>query len=240
MATPSPEAGRPLVSIGVPVYNGSKFLRESLDSIAAQTYQNIEVVVSDNASTDQTPDICAEFAVRDRRFRHVRLAENIGGVPNHNHVFSLTRGKYFMWGSHDDMFAPSYVCPLRRMPGRRPGGGARVRENDHHRRSGQGHEADGGEPSRERAARLPSASANSRASIRYSRRRTPDAQGRDGEHQAAHRAPRQRSHTARGAGAAWPLRPDSRSTCSSGAFTPIDRSARTPPSRSGISGFARP
>jgi len=110
MATPSPEAGRPLVSIGVPVYNGSKFLRESLDSIAAQTYQNIEVVVSDNASTDQTPDICAEFAVRDRRFRHVRLAENIGGVPNHNHVFSLTRGKYFMWGSHDDMFAPSYVA----------------------------------------------------------------------------------------------------------------------------------
>jgi len=109
MATPSAAADRPLVSIGVPVYNGAKYVRESLESIASQTYPNIEVVVSDNASTDATPDICAEFAARDRRFRHVRLPENIGGVPNHNHVFSLTRGKYFMWAAHDDLIAPSYV-----------------------------------------------------------------------------------------------------------------------------------
>ena len=99
----------PLVSIGLPVFNGAQFLTEAIESILGQTYQNIELVLSDNASTDSTPEICARFAARDRRVRSTRLSENIGGLPNFNRVFSLATGRYFMWASHDDLLLPTYV-----------------------------------------------------------------------------------------------------------------------------------
>jgi glycosyltransferase involved in cell wall biosynthesis len=75
----------------------------------SQTYRNIELTISDNASTDATPAICAHYASLDRRIRYSRLSDNIGAVPNHNRVFSLATGKYFMWASHDDLLLPSYV-----------------------------------------------------------------------------------------------------------------------------------
>lgn len=100
---------QPLVSIGLPVYNGARFLGEALEALLNQTYSNIELIVSDNASTDATPEICSRVAAGDRRVRYSRLARNIGGIPNHNRVFSLATGKYFMWASHDDLVLPSYV-----------------------------------------------------------------------------------------------------------------------------------
>jgi glycosyltransferase involved in cell wall biosynthesis len=104
-ASPNP----PLVSIGLPVFNGAQFLGEAIESILSQTYRNIELVISDNASTDATPEICERVASRDRRVRYSRLSENIGGLPNHNRVASLATGKYFMWSSHDDLLMPTYA-----------------------------------------------------------------------------------------------------------------------------------
>lgn len=99
----------PLVSIGLPTYNGARFLREALDSLIAQDYPNLEIVVSDNASTDATHDIVREFASRDSRIRVIRHDANIGAPANFNLVFREAAGSFFMWAADDDRWAPSYV-----------------------------------------------------------------------------------------------------------------------------------
>ncbi len=99
----------PLVSIGVPVYNGEKGLARALDSLREQDYPNLEIVVSDNASTDETPEICAEYVRRDPRVKYSRSPENRGSFWNFNRVVELSSGKYFMWAAHDDRRAPAYV-----------------------------------------------------------------------------------------------------------------------------------
>lgn len=99
----------PLVSIGLPVFNGAQFLAQAIESLLNQTYKNIELIVSDNASTDATPEICKRYESSDSRLSYSRLLENIGGVPNANRVFSLASGKYFMWAAHDDLWKPTYV-----------------------------------------------------------------------------------------------------------------------------------
>jgi glycosyltransferase involved in cell wall biosynthesis len=99
----------PSVSIGLPVYNGVDFLRESIQSLLAQTWPDFELIISDNASTDGTQAVCAEFAARDPRIRYDRLASNIGGVANHNRVARMARGRYFMWASSDDQWHPDYL-----------------------------------------------------------------------------------------------------------------------------------
>jgi glycosyltransferase involved in cell wall biosynthesis len=91
----------PLVSIGFPVYNGEKLLRQAMDSVLAQDFEDFEVIVCDNASTDRTAAICQEYAQRDARVRYFRNETNIGASPNHNRVFELSRGKYFAWMAHD-------------------------------------------------------------------------------------------------------------------------------------------
>lgn len=99
----------PLVSIGVPVYNGGSYLEASLRSLLAQTHTNIELVISDNASTDGSSEVCQEIARQDARVKYVRLPENIGGVRNHNKARELASGEFFMWGSCDDLWKPQYV-----------------------------------------------------------------------------------------------------------------------------------
>uniref|UniRef100_UPI000A3C8073 glycosyltransferase family 2 protein n=1 Tax=Streptomyces africanus TaxID=231024 RepID=UPI000A3C8073 len=96
---------RPRLSIGLPVYNGEEYLAESLDALLGQTYEDFELVVSDNASTDGTEDICRKYAVQDSRIRYLRLPRNIGATPNHNRVFAECRGELFKWASHDDLYA---------------------------------------------------------------------------------------------------------------------------------------
>jgi glycosyltransferase involved in cell wall biosynthesis len=99
----------PTVSIGLPVYNGERFLRQSLDALLAQTWTDFELIISDNASTDSTPEICSDYAARDPRIRYVRQPENIGAARNHNVLPRLARGRYFKWASHDDLYAPDLV-----------------------------------------------------------------------------------------------------------------------------------
>jgi glycosyltransferase involved in cell wall biosynthesis len=95
----------PRLSIGLPVYNGEKYLSESLDSLLGQTYEDFELIISDNASTDSTPDICRDYARQDLRIRYVRQPRNIGCAPNHNFVISEARGELFKHASHDDLYA---------------------------------------------------------------------------------------------------------------------------------------
>lgn len=99
----------PLLSIGLPVYNGAGHLREALESLVAQDVDDFELVICDNASTDDTPRICAEFAERDPRVRYVRNETNIGAAANFNRAFELCSGSYFMWASHDDVWEPSFA-----------------------------------------------------------------------------------------------------------------------------------
>jgi glycosyltransferase involved in cell wall biosynthesis len=94
---------RPLVSIGMPVFNGERYLCESLDSLLGQTYENLEVVISDNASTDSTEAICREYMAKDARVRYHRNPANIGLTRNFRRVLGLSRGEYFTWASVDDV-----------------------------------------------------------------------------------------------------------------------------------------
>lgn len=96
----------PRVSIGLPVYNGENFLAEALDALLAQTFTDFELIVSDNASTDGTADICRSYAARDQRIRYVRQPHNIGGQPNQAAVAELARGQYYKLAAHDDLYSP--------------------------------------------------------------------------------------------------------------------------------------
>jgi glycosyltransferase involved in cell wall biosynthesis len=93
----------PLVSIGVPVYNGEHCIKNALESLVTQSYQNLEIIISDNASTDRTPEICREFAARDQRVRYHRNDSNIGLIPNFHNVLNLATGEFFMWACADDV-----------------------------------------------------------------------------------------------------------------------------------------
>jgi glycosyltransferase involved in cell wall biosynthesis len=106
-----PEAGGlPLVSIGIPVYNGANHLAGAIQSVLSQDYTNLEVVVCDNASDDGTPAIASDFAGRDPRVRYLRNPKNIGLLPNFRRVRDEARGKYFCWLGHDDLLSdPSYL-----------------------------------------------------------------------------------------------------------------------------------
>ncbi|MPQ97966.1 glycosyltransferase [Modestobacter sp. I12A-02628] len=93
----------PLVSIGLPVYNGERYLQQTLATLLDQTAGDFELVVCDNASTDSTPAICARAAAADPRVRYVRNPVNIGLGRNFNRVFALSRGRYFRWAMGDDL-----------------------------------------------------------------------------------------------------------------------------------------
>lgn len=111
--TGSPDAPRrPLVSIGVPVFNGDRFLGDALHSILSQDYENIEVLISDNASTDGTAAICRRVADRDTRVRYQRNEFNIGPLANYCRVVDRSRGTYFLWAADDDQRSLQYVSSL--------------------------------------------------------------------------------------------------------------------------------
>lgn len=99
----------PLVTIGMPVYNGAAFLRRAAQSVLAQDYPHIELVIADNASTDETESICRELAARDPRVRYHRNAANLGAARNYNKVFELARGTCFKWAAHDDECHPAMI-----------------------------------------------------------------------------------------------------------------------------------
>jgi glycosyltransferase involved in cell wall biosynthesis len=100
---------KPRVNIGMPVFNGEKYLEEALDSILSQTFQDFELIISDNASTDSTEQICRKYAAKDSRVRYYRNKQNLGGPKNYNRVFELSSGEYFKWAAYDDVLAPEYL-----------------------------------------------------------------------------------------------------------------------------------
>ena len=97
------ETHKSRVSIGMPVYNGEKFISVSIDSILTQSFDNFELIISDNASTDRTEEICRTYLNRDKRIRYIRNDTNIGVNRNFNRVFALCTGEYFKWASADDV-----------------------------------------------------------------------------------------------------------------------------------------
>ena len=99
----------PKVSIGLPVYNGEQHLGDAIGSISSQSYADFELIISDNASTDSTSEICRGWAERDGRIRYFRNASNIGAAPNYRHVFQMARADLFKWSAHDDMLDPGFL-----------------------------------------------------------------------------------------------------------------------------------
>lgn len=105
----APPRATPLLGIGLPVYNGAAHLRTSIESLLAQDVADLELVIVDNASTDDTAAICAEYAVSDPRVRYLRNPENIGAARNFSRAFESSRGEFFMWGSDDDVWDPAFA-----------------------------------------------------------------------------------------------------------------------------------
>jgi len=99
----------PSVSIGLPVFNGERYIGEAIESILGQTYRDIELIVSDNASTDRTESICLAYASKDARIKYGRNEKNLGAAENYNRVFRLSAGRYFKWAAHDDVCAPEFL-----------------------------------------------------------------------------------------------------------------------------------
>src|SRR4051794_31621660 len=104
-----PVASHSTVSIGMPVFNGKSYVEDALRSLLAQDYPDFDVIISDNASTDGTEELCRGYAQRDPRVRYFRNAQNIGAAKNFTRVFERSSAKYFMWAAHDDLWAPTYV-----------------------------------------------------------------------------------------------------------------------------------
>lgn len=99
----------PKISIGLPVYNGEKYLPGALNSLLRQDYEDFELILCDNASADATEQICRAYAAKDARIRYFRNETNIGASGNYNRVFQLARGEFFKWASHDDECHPSLI-----------------------------------------------------------------------------------------------------------------------------------
>lgn len=110
----------PPLSIGMPVYNGARYVAAALDALLGQTYGEFELVISDNASTDATQEICREYAAKDSRVRYLRQPVNIGAGPNHNAVFHEARGELFKWAAGDDLYAEDLLARCVELLDERP------------------------------------------------------------------------------------------------------------------------
>ena len=100
---------KPKISLGFPLYNEEKFLRERLESILTQTFDDFELIISDNASTDSTEHICKEYATKDKRIKYIRQPKNMGSSWNFIFVLQESIGKYFMWVAADDKITNNYL-----------------------------------------------------------------------------------------------------------------------------------
>ena len=99
----------PRLTLGLPVYNGERFLAQSLDALLAQTYTDFELIISDNASSDRTSEIAKQYQSVDARIRYFRHDQNRGSTFNHNFAIGPARGELFKWVSDDDLYAPELL-----------------------------------------------------------------------------------------------------------------------------------
>lgn len=95
----------PRLSVGLPVYNGSAYVAESIEALLGQTFEDFELIISDNASTDDTGDICRTYEKLDSRVRYFRQPRNVGLAPNHNFCVEQASGELFKWAAGDDLYA---------------------------------------------------------------------------------------------------------------------------------------
>jgi glycosyltransferase involved in cell wall biosynthesis len=100
---------KPRVTVGLPVYNGQKYLEQAIDSILAQTYGDFELLISDNGSTDRTEAICRAYAARDPRVRYLRYEQNRGAAWNFNNCVHMAESEYFKWQCYDDLLEPTML-----------------------------------------------------------------------------------------------------------------------------------
>lgn len=115
----SPDAP-PRVTIGLPVYNGENYLREAIESLLSQSFEDFELIISDNASTDGTRAICEHYAELDQRVRYDRCKTNLGARRNYNRLVAMARGEYFKWAAHDDNCYPDFLAECVAALGRDP------------------------------------------------------------------------------------------------------------------------
>lgn len=99
----------PLVSICIPTYNRAGKLRQAVSIALAGKYRNIEVIISDNGSSDDTSMVGEEFAARDSRVRYFRHSKNMGPTKNFEFARQQAKGEYFLWHSDDDYLSPEYI-----------------------------------------------------------------------------------------------------------------------------------
>lgn len=99
----------PLISIGMPVFNGAEYIAGAIESIINQSIIDLELIVCDNASTDDTETICRRYAEADARIHYYRNEQNIGAHPNYNRTYEFASGKYFKWAPHDDLLHPDFL-----------------------------------------------------------------------------------------------------------------------------------
>jgi glycosyltransferase involved in cell wall biosynthesis len=100
---------KPLISVGMPVFNEERYLKESIESILSQTYDHFELIISDNASTDRTENICLEFAQKDCRIKYIRNEINIGAQENFFKVFKEANGSFFMFAGGHDLWSSDFM-----------------------------------------------------------------------------------------------------------------------------------
>lgn len=93
----------------MPVYNGERYLEAAIQSVLEQTHSDFELIISDNASTDCTQEICQAFTAADSRVQYYRNDQNIGAAGNYNRLFSLSKGEYFRWSNADDLIVPQLL-----------------------------------------------------------------------------------------------------------------------------------
>jgi glycosyltransferase involved in cell wall biosynthesis len=105
----------PLISIGLPTFNRKLFLQKTVSMLLNQTYSNLELIISDNASIDGTDKLCKRLAQKDKRIRFFRQKSNVGMYKNFNFVLQKARGKYFLWTTDDDVWKPDYISELYRL-----------------------------------------------------------------------------------------------------------------------------
>lgn len=99
----------PILTVGLPVYNGEKFLKQRLDSILAQTFKNFQIIISDNASNDTTEEICKQYMKTDKRIHYIRQEKNIGFFSNLRYVINESKSKYFVFTPVDDIMLPEFI-----------------------------------------------------------------------------------------------------------------------------------
>ncbi|MCK5145246.1 glycosyltransferase [bacterium] len=106
---------RPKVTVGLPVCNGERFLSEAIESVLSQDFEDFELIISDNGSTDSTYDICMEYAGRDKRIKYYQFKKNMGAQSTGGRLIAASSGEYFLWAADDDLREPNMISECLRV-----------------------------------------------------------------------------------------------------------------------------